>query len=151
VYWKISASITTDSRIVCSTWLLFCEVTRPLMKLNKQTTVKTKCHDNRLQNRSSLPIFFLPTGTPGHRIRFPQSGNFLEGGDAVSRFFKHCVVSPSSFSPWPWAWKGLQQLDSLPPEAEESDVEHLPDKRRSDLAVGIDGLRNATFYKIAER
>jgi hypothetical protein len=67
------------------------------MKLNKQTTVKTKCHDNRLQNRSSLPIFFLPTGTPGHRIRFPQSGNFLEGGDAVSRFLTwRCLLAISS-------------------------------------------------------
>jgi hypothetical protein len=57
-----------------------------LMKWNKQGTVKTKCHDNRLQYRSPLPIFFLPTGTPGHRVRFPKSGNFVEEGDAVSRF-----------------------------------------------------------------
>ncbi len=34
-----------------------------------------------------LPIFFLRTGNLGHRVQIPQSGNFLEGGDAVSRFF----------------------------------------------------------------
>jgi hypothetical protein len=37
--------MTTDSRVVCPTFL------------NKQKTiVKTKCHDNRLQNRSLLAI-----------------------------------------------------------------------------------------------
>jgi hypothetical protein len=39
----------------------------------------------------SLPILFLPTGTPGHGVQFPHSGNLLEGGDAVSCFLNKWI------------------------------------------------------------
>jgi hypothetical protein len=49
-----------------------------MMGVNVLGIQKEKFHF-RLQNRSPLPILFLPTGTPGQRVQFPQSGNFFEG------------------------------------------------------------------------
>jgi hypothetical protein len=50
----------------------------------------------------ALSIFYLPTGNPGHGVLFPQSDNFLEEGDAVSRFLTwRClpVISSSVVEP----------------------------------------------------
>ncbi len=106
VCWKMSASMTTDSHIVfstssCSTFLY--DVTRLIDEMkqaadncqNKMSWQPT----SKQKSPVPLPIFFLKIGCPGHGVQFPQSFNFLEGGDAVSGFFAH-GVSPSSLPLW---------------------------------------------------
>jgi hypothetical protein len=83
-----SASLTTD--IVSSAQhdsyccVLWCGISHPIYVNKQKTTVKTKCDDNRLKNRSPQAINFIPMATPGPKYNFLKPGNFLEGGDAVS-------------------------------------------------------------------
>jgi hypothetical protein len=58
----------------------------------------------RLQNRSPLPILFLPTGTPGQRVQFPQSGNFFEGVTLWVVLFPLCLTG-SLIEKHSHAWK----------------------------------------------
>jgi hypothetical protein len=88
------ASMTTDIHIVFSTSLCPTFLYDMTRLIDEMKQAADNCQNKMSWQPTSkqkspvpLPIFFLPIGCPGHGVQFPQSGNFLKGGDAVSGVF----------------------------------------------------------------